>query len=354
MSKIFYLTSNAYQVSNGFPLYRQLGGTFLVKSFKRWVQFKKYLQGGNCHSKIHTFLNTPLVKRVDVRKPLDFEGIFIFLANMSVRCSHPNAKTVFIGHGTGDKPYQGKNAGERLEAIDFHFISGPKHMEKLRDTHVALAENRLIKIGNMRFDDYINGKIDKERMLRTVGINDRSRKTVLYAPTWEWGKGTLLKYGKKFCRELSKQFNVIIRPHAHDRMHIRKMRRWANNEGLQHVYFSNPSDIIRHDTIDVFLISDILLSDTSAVLYEYLVTEKPIIVIKSDYDELHNMPAEVDINTIANHYDGSQDIETLVMRTIEDHYKHKESYIRMLHHTFYFNDGKSTNRAVEFITSLQS
>lgn len=335
-------------VSNALPLYKKIGGTFLVKNVKRWIQFKRYLRGGNAHNNIRTFLNTPPVTTADISSPLDLDGIIISLSTALLRCTNPNSRTVFLGHGGGDKPYPGKKACEELETFDFHFITGPKHLEKLKDTGVDLPEERLIRIGNMRFDDYLNGKIDKESVYSNLGIKDIARKNVLYAPTWKWGDGTLLKYGYEFGCTLSKEFNVIIRPHGHDRMHIPNMKRWFKKQNIDHVYFSNPSDVLKHDTMDDFLVSDIMISDTSSILYEYLVTQKPIIHIKTDYKNMHNMPAHLDICSVATQFDESKKIDELVKDTLEIQDNKLGAYEEMLNNVFFFNDGKSTDRAISF------
>ena len=42
-----------------------------------------------------------------------------------------------------------------------------------------------------------------------------------------------------------------------------------------------------------FAISDLMISDTSSIIYEYLVTQKPIIIADNNYQKLHNMPADL-------------------------------------------------------------
>ncbi len=352
MQAVYYLLNNAYQASSALSLYRKTGGIFLVKNIKQWVQLKKYLRGIPQPLSKKTLFNIPVVKIVDMNQPLKQEGIFIALANVPVLCRFSTSKVIFLGHGTGDKPYQGKMARRLLEANDYHFISGPKHLAKLQDAKVAIPKERLVNIGNMRFDDYVNDRINKKKIYKQLGIRDPGRKTILYAPTWKWGNGTLLKYGPMFCKALSNRFNVIIRPHAHDRMHIPKMRRWARKEGLAHIYFSRSSDIIRQDIMAIFKISDLMISDTSSIIYEYLITAKPQIIIKTNYNHLHPMPPAMDINSIAKQFDGTRDIEALVQKTLENHPGHIHEYQEMLANTFYFNDGQSTCRGMDFIQSM--
>ncbi len=56
----------------------------------------------------------------------------------------------------GDKKFGEGDTGRLLESYDYHFISGPKHLEKLRDSGVNIPESRRVEIGNLRFDGYVN------------------------------------------------------------------------------------------------------------------------------------------------------------------------------------------------------
>ena len=58
-----------------------------------------------------------------------------------------------MGHGAGDKKYGG--SPHTLETYDYHFISGPKHLAKLKDVGINIPDERLISIGNPRFDYYL-------------------------------------------------------------------------------------------------------------------------------------------------------------------------------------------------------
>ena len=56
-----------------------------------------------------------------------------------------------------------------------------------------------------------------------------------------------------------------------------------------------------------FAISDLLISDTSSINYEYLITRKPIIIVDNNYDELHEMPSDMNILDIVQKYNGNKD-----------------------------------------------
>lgn len=333
---IYYYANQVYQYGHIKPVFAQTGGTFVVNKFNRFLRFKFYM-------------NNPDVIIRDLRKEIDLSGVIISCSNTIIKNNKDTSISIFIGHGAGDKKYGG--SAHCLETYDYHFISGDKHLHKIKDVGITIAEERLIKIGYPKFDEYLDSKLNKDQYLEYLGIVDKSRKNILYAPTWKWGDGTLRRFGKKFCKEISRDYNLIIRPHFQDRSYIIKLKLWAKLNGLKHVYFSNPAKIIKNNTMNDFAISDLLISDTSSINYEYLITCKPIIIVDNNYDQLHNMPTDLNILDIVQTYQSNKN-DICSMIDFELNRNTFDNYNKMLHNCFYFNDGKSSQRAADFIKSL--
>ncbi len=350
---IYYYANQLYEYSFSRPIYERLGGTFLVNKYSRLIRFKKYLRNGNNFPNRQIFfLNTPPVILRDITKPTDLDGVIISQSNTTINRDSNRCVAIFMGHGAGDKKYGGTPAP--LETYDYHFISGNKHLEKLKDLGVHIPEERRVKIGYPKFDDYVNGRINREKHLNHLGIKDLQRKNILFAPTWKWGNGTLHKYVYSFCRELTREFNLIIRPHFFERKYIPFLKAWTKLNRIAHVYFSNPANLLQNSTMNDFAVSDVLISDTSSILYEYLITGNPIIIAESGYLDLHHMPATMDIHRVAERYNDSSDsdIVAMVQECLEGPDKRKE-YESLLNNCFYFNDGSCTERAIEFLSSLE-
>jgi len=333
---IYYYANQVYQYGHIKPVFAQTGGTFVVNKFNRFLRFKFYM-------------NNPDVIIRDLRKEIDLSGVIISCSNTIIKNNKDTSISIFIGHGAGDKKYGG--SAHCLETYDYHFISGDKHLHKIKDVGITIAEEKLIKIGYPKFDEYLDSKLNKDQYLEYLGIVDKSRKNILYAPTWKWGDGTLRRFGKKFCKEISRDYNLIIRPHFQDRSYIIKLKLWAKLNGLKHVYFSNPAKIIKNNTMNDFAISDLLISDTSSINYEYLITCKPIIIVDNNYDQLHNMPTDLNILDIVQTYQSNKN-DICSMIDFELNRNTFDNYNKMLHNCFYFNDGKSSQRAADFIKSL--
>ena len=344
---IYYYASQVYMYGHCKPIFDITNGTFLVNKFNRLLRFKFYLHNSMKGQKDRGLFNAPKVLIRDIHHDLDLEGVIVSGTNNVLRTNKDKCKSIFIGHGTGDKKYGG--SFNTLETYDYHFISGNKHLQKIKDVGIKIPEHKLIKIGYPKFDDYVNGNVNKKEYSNYLGIEDMSRKNILYAPTWKYGDGTLETYGKKFCREISKEFNLIIRPHFRDRKHILNMKLWAKRNRLKHIYFSNPANIIKSNTINDFFISDLMISDTSSIIYEYLITKKPIIIANNNYGDLHNMPDEMNVLKLAKGYNGD-DILAMINDSLLENSQPK--YEEMLNNCFYYNDGKSAQRAADFIYSL--
>jgi hypothetical protein len=332
-------------------IYRRIGGVFVVPKFRKVLRFKRRMRNSTAFPEIKTFLSTPPVMTRDPDKiPGPNSTIVSHTVTRFVSTDGP-CTTIFIGHGTGDRKYGGNL--DNLRAFDFHFISGSKHREKLEDSQLSIPEEQLIPIGNPRFDAYVNGDIDRDTCMDHLGIMDRDRKNILYAPTWQKGKGTLNQLVYRFCRELTDEFNLIVRPHHFMTKSLPKIKAWIALNGIKHVYFSNPNDLLHHDTMHDFVVSDLLISDTSSIQYEYLITCKPMIVAELEPIDLHAMPTEMDVRSITQIYDGSPSAS--ILNSVADNLSspRTEEYRQMLESCFYFNDGRSTDRAVKFITDLQ-
>jgi CDP-glycerol glycerophosphotransferase (TagB/SpsB family) len=98
-----------------------------------------------------------------------------------------------------------------------------------------------------------------------------------------------------------------------------------------------------------FAISDMLISDTSSILYEYLITRNPIIVANTEQIDLHKMPPEMDIASIAHRMAKNDDILKLIEKVFALH--NINNFNKMLQNCFYFNDGKSVERISNFLSS---
>jgi len=355
MKNVFYYANNIYQFSYALPIYNRIGGIFVVRNLDVFLAFKRYFTGLKKFRE-QTLFNTPkvIIRGRDRLHQLD--GILMFISN-SIRHQHDykNCITIFHEHGTSDKRHGGKyhkEAKKKLNKYDYIMLSGPKNKLKLEEEGLNIPEEKLVPVGVLRFDKYINGEYAIEAELNRLKVMDRSRKNILYAPTWRFGKGTIKKYGIHFAEQITQKYNLIIRPHFHDQKYSHYLKFVTKRIGIKHLYFSNASNLIKQDTFNDFVVSDLMISDTSGVIYEYLITQKPIIIVKNDYKKANITPNNMDIREHVDFFNEGDDILQLIEHNLKNH-PYQKTYKKMVQDCFYDPNGKSVDRAVKFIKKLQ-
>lgn len=349
MLKLYYLASDVYQYSYIKLLYREIGGQFVVHKPRALFHLKQAFWGFKSKNPSYGWFG--LQPKTTITKYYNYttlEGVMVSTIMHDMKRIPAKLVAVFIGHGTGDKPYR---KGE-IKHFDYYFISGNKHLQKIRESITPhITEDQLIRIGNLHFDDIVNGRIDRKKVLDQVGIRDNSRPTIVYAPTWkDWGGGTLLDHSYQFIEEFDKSYNLIIRPHYYDWRYLPPIKKFISHNKYKNVYLIDSKNIGLVDTMENLSIADLLISDTSSIMFEFLIMQKPIIIIDVE-QELTPMPPELDLRQIVDHWNGKGSVLSLVKENIETN-KYADKLHDLLFNCFEYNDGKSTQRAVDFLNTL--
>lgn len=358
--KLYYFSNQIYQLSYAIPFYNKLGGTFIVNSISKYWRFKKHLQGLASYNE-KTFLKTPAIIIRKNGLMQDIEGVILSFSNDWIYRNPMKCRTIFHEHGASDKRI-GSNANskplEKLINFDYIFLMSPKNQIKIEDLSnkvnkedLDTLKEKFIKIYNLRFAGYENSKTDKAKICKEIGIKNTNNKTVLYAPTWRFGNGTLRKYFHRFAKEITKEYNLIIRPHFHEAKLIPRFKLWAQIHNIKNIYFSNPSNLRKNDTFRDFIASDILLSDTSAVLYEYLITENPIIIINPNYSKHIKMPDNLNIMKNAVLFNEQDNINKLIATTLLEK-QFSKNYHKMYSDCFYTPYKSNVINPIIFVKNL--
>jgi len=360
MLNIYYYSNQTYQLSYALPFYRKIGGTFIVNSISKYFRLLKHLKGLAVFDE-NNLLNTPSIIIRKKGQMQDIEGIILSFSNNWIDRDPAKCKIIFHEHGASDK-----RIGSNLESqpfkklinFDYIFLMSPKNqikiealVKKVNEKNSDLLKNKFVKIYNLRFTDYVIQKADKSIILAEKGIRDSQKKTVLYAPTWRFGNGTLRKYFHRFAKEITKEFNLIIRPHYHEAKLIPQYKLWAKLQNIKNIYFSNPSNLCKNDTFRDFIASDILLSDTSAVLYEYLITGNPIIIVNPNYHKQVEMPDKLNIMRNAVLFNEQDSINKLITTTLQQK-QFSRNYHKMYSECFYTPDNSDVTDSLKFIKNL--
>jgi len=342
--EIYYFGKKVYQLSYALPIYHKMGGTFVVDSIKEFIEFKKIFRNytsskkGLNHFNPSTALNTPPIRIIKTKDHWKLNGIIVYCCNRLDLTKTYKAKTVYLEHGISDKPAaitDDSGATQRLKKYDIILLSSPKNKIKYLETSKDLPESKFREIGFFKFDEYQKLYELKEREFKRLKIKDPSRKNILYAPTWRFGNGTFKKYGKKFAKEISKEFNLIIRLHSNEMKFARRFKRWLKRNSIENVYLSNSKDVLHADVLNDFIISDLMIGDMSSVVYEFLITKKPIIIAKNDFHRTIKMPGSMNIMKNADIFDEEiNDIVDLIKKNLKQPaYDVKKMYENCFYHS---------------------
>lgn len=174
----------------------------------------------------------------------------------------------------------GEMTGYRMFGIDYYdaiLLTGEFQKEDIRQLEQirGLKEKELLVVGSPYMDALME-KLNNNALSKHDGI------TVLVAPSW--GESSILnRYGERFLEYLRNTgYKIIIRPHPQSKISDEKMldtlqKKYPDSDDWQW-NFDN-------DNFDVLNEADILISDFSAVMFDFaLVFGKPIIYADTHMD----------------------------------------------------------------------
>jgi len=173
------------------------------------------------------------------------------------------------------------------EAKKWNYLISPNSYSTAIFRRAFQFDKQIIQSGYPRNDLLVNqnNPVTIERIKKAANLPDNKR-IILYAPTWRdnayYGIGRYkfdIKMDLKLMQEqLGKQYIVLLRLHYL----IAENIDLSPYKGF--IYdFSNYEDIR-----DLYLISDILVTDYSSVFFDYAILERPIIFYVYDIEEYRN------------------------------------------------------------------
>jgi len=167
-----------------------------------------------------------------------------------------------------------------LDNYDIVLMVGPQQEKPIREVEKArnLKAKKLISIGLPYFDNQYHTLQSTECSTRTS-----SSKTILIAPSWG-AKGLLKEYGTGFIVQLAEAgYNIIVRPHPQSYITEADFINCCKYETAK---FGNV--IWDSETVGTksMLMSDLLISDTSSIRFDYaFLYEKPVITLDIPYEK---------------------------------------------------------------------
>lgn len=242
-----------------------------------------------------------------------------------------SVKKIQLYHGVLDKgwTYSQKNN----QFYDLLLVTGNYALKRLLASGIKLS--KIKRVGYPKLDH-----LDK----KNSSSNKNEKKTVLYAPTW--GLISSLPFLLKEIMKLSKEYTILFKPHNYSEWYYERFLR------------ENGIEVIREEKIEsVFARSDILVSDSSGIMFEFLLTKKPAICMDTalwlqNEETLNssNGPEVMFRDLFYRVKNPSQLRSTLVLALKEYRFGKKQKEI--LNELFYINNSSAGKRAAAEIESF--
>lgn len=228
-----------------------------------------------------------------------------------------------------------------------YMISPNSFCTEVFQSAFRINRERLIETGYPRNDILTNATdVMKQKIRDKYQILD-GKKIILYAPTWRDNSFTAAGYTFElkadFCKwkeVLGEEYVVLFKPH------YLIINQYENREELKGFLFNiDPTDEIS----DLYLISDILITDYSSVFFDYAILKRPIYFYMYDIDsyreELRGFYIDINKDLPGKIYEQEDTMLTDIVAGVYDYGK-LESF------NAYFNeheDGKASERVIDIV-----
>ena len=235
-----------------------------------------------------------------------------------------------------------------------YFISPSKYASEVFRTAWNMKEigkeNCIIEKGYPRNDSLFTFTENdvSEIKKRILGEDIKDKKIILYAPTYranqhESGVGYVYKEEvdfEKMQKKLGDEFIILFRPHYF----VASVFNFEKYKGF--VY--NASDV--DDINDLYIISDILITDYSSVFFDYANLKRPMIFYMYDLeyyrDKSNGFYFDVEDSLPGKIVRTDDDLIDEIIRVSKD-FKYDEKYEKFNAKFNYLDDGEASKRVVE-------
>ncbi len=204
-------------------------------------------------------------------------GIYNAQVLRHTECTH-----IFINHGESDKVV---NQSKFLMAYDRLFVGGQLAKDRLIDAGLPVRDEQVVFVGRPQ------AEMALEKRSADTPLNK-----VLYAPTWEGftevaNFGSVRDMGFDILANLASRpgLEVVFKPHpmtgsrcSKTKTELKRISTLCAQRGIK--------TLTSHDSLHAAMNhSDLMITDVSSVLNEYLITDKPVILC----DPFQHSPEEL-------------------------------------------------------------
>lgn len=213
----------------------------------------------------------------------------------------------------------------------------------------------LIETGYPRNDDLINYKQSRIDDIKKRLKIPNGKKVLLYAPTWRDDQNVA---GQGYKYNLPVDFDYLRNSLSKDYVILFRAHNLVANSFDFSKYKGFIYDVSQEDDInDLYIVSDILVTDYSSVFFDYANLKRPMIFFMYDREHYQKNLRGFYLNIDELPGDIVEKEENLVktLNNIEKSIKrNKEKYQKFSNKFNYLDDGESTERVIEILLSKEA
>jgi len=283
-----------------------------------------------------------------------FDVIIVGIPGMLEKVVSDNTVAVMVYHGIGLKESYYRDTSPR---INIRTVESQERYDEL----IRKGETNLALTGYTKIDPLASTDSQKNnQFLETLNFSP-DRSTLLYAPTFY---PSSVEQVLPKLPGLAQELNVIIKLHGFSwsqrryRYHSEQAKQ-ISGEGI---YLVTRED---YDIVPYYLVSDMLLSDISSTLFEYLALDRPIIqttfykprlkhrILKSRLQKRLDLARTERIN-FTQRLDHPEELEAIVSETVKNPDSMSGARQKAAERYLYRTDGKASARLVDAIEKYMS
>lgn len=267
--KFIFDTHNIYYIPQYLPIYREL-----IKRGHE-ASFVCYRNKDDETLSIPVFekLNLPSSWFDDENQVVDYylaekaDWVFFGGRVSFIEQLHKVSRSVQLGHGIGPKPSYYRKSNTRMTV---RFIEGDLRLKIIQDMY---PDDTFVQVGYSKLDPLLRWE-EPGLDYRALGLDD-SRPSILYAPTFN--PSSLERFPDNWPLDF-KDYNVLIKPHTFTytrsryKGQQRKLKKWKKYDNT---YVADLDEI---SLLPFMKHADILVSEASSTLFEFVALDRPVIV----------------------------------------------------------------------------
>ena len=273
MKKVLYETHHLYYWPNFVPVVDEMlrRGTYdiYVSMPIRSSLIQENILSNACESAEISFLSADTEeKRIKKLNDENFDIIIVGNVGQLNKISSSRALVVMVYHGIGLKQSYYTDIDAR---VDIRSVESVARFNELK----SHGHDNIVLTGYTKLDRLVNFSNPEIKFTNQKIELDPDKKTILYAPSFY---PTSIDKLHPYLIELSQDHNIIIKLHGFG--WEQKKYQYQNILCTELSKKSNSIHLLQNEDYDIvpyYLHADMLISDISSTLFEYLPMDKPII-----------------------------------------------------------------------------